>query len=368
MNGPLFNPKRLTFARRRVGLTKSMLARKVGVELRTVTAYEGGEYAPAADTFAKLQSILNFPGEFFFGDDLEEPAPDAVSFRAMSKMTAAQRDMALTAGALAFQLNDWLEEQFELPRADLPDLSREPTPEVAADSLRRQWGLGELPIRNMVHLLEAKGIRVFSLAINAREVDAFSTWRDQTPFVFLNLHKSPEHTRYDTAHELGHLVLHRHASPHGREAERQADVFGAAFLMPKGSVLANARCFPTLGTLIRWKKIWVTSVAALNYRLHEVGLVSDWQYRNLCIEIAKHGYRTQEPEEAAPESSQMLPKLLNVLREGGVSRSRLARYLNISDSHLEELMFGLVMTTIDGGHRGSPELTTAAHSNLKLVK
>jgi hypothetical protein len=32
-------------------------------------------------------------------------------------------------------------------------------------------------------LLEAKGVRVYSLAIDAAEVDAFSVWRRDRPFV-----------------------------------------------------------------------------------------------------------------------------------------------------------------------------------------
>ena len=364
--GNTFNPSRLTLARKKAGYTKSALAREVGVDLRTISAYEAGEYAPAEDSFRKLQSVLNFPEEFFYGDDLEEPKPDTASFRAMSKMTASKRDMALAAGALAFHLNTWLESQFELPEADLPNLSREPTPEVAADSLRRLWGIGELPIRNMIHLLEAKGVRVFSLAVNAREVDAFSTWKENTPFVFLNLHKSTEHTRYDAAHELGHLTLHRHAAPHGREAERQADMFAAAFLMPRASVLAYAHRFPTLSTLIEWKNIWITSVAALNYRLHEVGLLSDWNYRSLCIEIAKHGFRTKEPNEAPGEASQILCKVLAKLHEDGISRSKIARILCISPSELDQLMLGLVMTGIAGGGRGATG--TPLRPKLRVVK
>jgi hypothetical protein len=57
---------------------------------------------------------------------------------------------------------------------------------------------------------------VFSLALDAAEVDAFSMWRQSTPYVFLNTKKSAEHGRFDAAHELGHLVLHRHGSPRVR--------------------------------------------------------------------------------------------------------------------------------------------------------
>jgi len=69
--------------------------------------------------------------------------------------------------------------------------------------LRRLWGLGELPIKNIIHLLEAKGIRVFSLSIDSAQVDAFSMWHVNRPFVFLNTKKSCEHSRFDVAHKLG---------------------------------------------------------------------------------------------------------------------------------------------------------------------
>jgi hypothetical protein len=46
-------------------------------------------------------------------------------------------------------------------------------------------GLGERRIRNMIHLLEEHGVRIFSLAVNTRTVDAFSLWKDERPFVFL---------------------------------------------------------------------------------------------------------------------------------------------------------------------------------------
>src|SRR5690606_18357107 len=107
-------------------------------------------------------------------------------FRSMKRMTASLRNVALGAGSIALLLNAWLEERFELPDADVPDLSKYATPEAAAQALRNIWGLGELPIKNLVHLLESRGVRVYSLAIDAVEVDAFSMWQGSTPFVFLN--------------------------------------------------------------------------------------------------------------------------------------------------------------------------------------
>ena len=362
-----YNPARLTLARKRRGLTKTELAERIGVDLRSVVAYEA-DRTPKEEVLQNIQIALGFPAEFFFGRDLEVPTDASVSFRAMSKMSARQRDMALGQGAICLHLNNWLESKFDLPKSLLPDLSRESSPEAAAATLRREWAIGELPIRNAVHLLEAKGVRVFSLSIHAREVDAFSTWKELTPFVFLNMHKTSEHGRFDAAHELGHLVLHRHGSPNGREAEREADAFASAFLMPRGSVLASSPRFVTLARLIKLKANWGVSVAALNHRLHQVGILSDWQYRTLCIEIAKSGYRTSEPEGCERECSQLLSKVLKELTSEGLSRAQIARELCISNEELNEMMFGLVMVGMDGGHPIQSGNAVRSGTHLSLVR
>lgn len=360
----VLNPTRLALARKRRGYKKTKLAELSKVDLRAVSAFEAGEYAPSTETLARIASVLKFPLAFFSGEDLDEPSLDSGSFRSMSKMTAPQRDMALSQAAIGLHFMDWIESRFELPDANLPDLSREPNPEAAAESLRRAWSLGALSIRNMIHLLEAKGVRVLSLAVDAREVDAFSMWKGATPFVFLNTRKSTEHSRFDAAHELGHLVLHKHGPPQGRDAEKQANGFASAFLMPRGSVLANAPRYPSHATLVQLKKVWTTSVSALSYRLHELGIISDWQYRGLCVEISKRG-RSIEPEEAPRETSLILPRILAALYEESVSRAQIAHELSLPTSELEQLLFGLAMTGIEGGRQQAARQPPAG---LKRVK
>lgn len=349
----IFNPSRLTWARRRRGLTKTKLAASVGVELRSVSAYETGEFAPEADKLSRIARVLRFPEAFFFGDDLDAPAFDTASFRSLSKMTAGQRDSALGSGAIALLLNEWIESRFDLPRTDIPDLGRDASPEGAAEAIRKAWGLGELPIKNMVHLLEAKGVRVYSLAIDAVEVDAFSMWRQDRPFVFLNTQKSGEHSRFDAAHELGHLVLHRHAAPNGQEAEQDANAFASALLMPSASVRAHAPRFATIEQLIRLKKIWGVSLAAITYRLHKLGLLSDWHYRKLYIEISSRGYRKSEPNGGPREVSQVLQKVFVALREEGVSKHDIAAALRVHAEDIDELVFGLALTGLEGFGRST---------------
>ena len=347
-------------------MTKTRLAAAIGVDLRSVSAYETGEFSPDQERLGQIVRALKFPQGFFFGDDLEQPALDTASFRSLSKMTAGQRDTALGSGAIALLLNEWIKLRFNLPEPGIPDLGRDASPEGAAEAVRRAWGLGELAIKNMVHTLEARGVRVYSLAVDAVEVDAFSMWRQHRPFVFLNTLKSAEHGRFDAAHELGHLVLHRHAAPSGQQAEQDANAFASAFLMPAASVRAHAPQFATIDQLIRLKKIWNVSLAALTYRLHKLGLLSDWHYRKLYIEISSRGYRKSEPDGAPREVSQVLHKVFNALREEGITKYDVATALHVHPEDVDELVFGLALTALQGDGRRSaaqgrgPNLTVVA--------
>src|SRR3546814_9447087 len=116
-------------------------------------------------------------------------------------MSARERDAALAAGSLAYEVIDWVSERFTLPKADILDLGHERDPASAARMLRQYWSIGEKPVGNMIKLLESKGVHVFSLAEDTKNVDAFSCWRNGKPFVFLNTFKSAERSRFDAAHE-----------------------------------------------------------------------------------------------------------------------------------------------------------------------
>lgn len=358
------NPSRLIVARKRRGLTKRALADRAGISTRSLSAYESGTQEPNSETRRRLADVLGFPLSFFERSDLEEPSLDATSFRALTRLTARRRDQACSSATLALELADWLDARFELPEADVPQL-RGVDPETAADAVRKSWGLGESPIANMVHLLEAYGVRVFSLAEECVEVDAFSFWRDGVPYMFLNTMKSAERSRMDAAHELGHLILHwGHETPRGREAEHQAQAFGSAFLMPRGSVLAKAPRTARIDHLIKAKAYWKVAVANLAYRMHKLGLLTEWQYRSLFIEIGERGYRRNEPRSIDRETSQILSKALATLRAEGMTKADIAEALGLPIEELNKVIFGLVLTPLDG--RGNPNSRETARKQPDL--
>lgn len=58
----------------------------------------------------------------FYGNDIEKIHAESVSFRALTKMTARKRDMAISQTILAEMISDWIDLKFELPLPNVPDL------------------------------------------------------------------------------------------------------------------------------------------------------------------------------------------------------------------------------------------------------
>lgn len=339
----MFNGSRLTLARKRRQLTKKELAEKAELTALTLTRLEAGDTPePGSDTVRALARVLNYPTEFFYLNDTEALGTEAVSFRSLSSLTARQRDAALGAGDLAFELHAWVAARFELPAVQLLDL-RDEDPIAAAEALRSHWGIGAKPIEHMIKLLESKGVRVFSLAEQHKQVDAFSCWRGNVPYIFLNTFKSAERSRFDAAHELGHLVLHIHGVTNGgRDVEREADIFASAFLINRGDLIGHLGRVSALSQLVLAKKRWGVSVAALARTAFDAGLISDWHYRDLCKQISHLGYRTSEPQGLEREKSVLWKMVFDELWKDGITKDRIAAELHIPLDEIESLVGELV--------------------------
>ena len=262
-------------------------------------------------------------------------------------MTARERDSALAAASMAFLVADWVEAEYQLPPPDLLDLSDERDPDIAARRLRSAWGYGEQPIGNMIDLLEAKGVRVFSLSENTKTVDAFSCWRNEVPYIFLNTFKSAEHSRLDAAHELGHLCLHKHGGARQIAVEAEANAFAASFLMPADDVKARVLHVNALSQVRRAKVRWGVSLSALTYRLSKLNVLTEWQARRFFIEISRLGYRTEEPDPMPRESSLVWQTVFRDLWKRRITKEDVARRLHLPPAELEALVFGLASPVFD---------------------
>lgn len=366
MHEGTFSAERLHLARQRRGYNKTKLANLIGVTAPTVTAYERAVREPPPGMVAVLSEKLNFPVEFFYTEMGDVVPLEAASFRALSRMSASRRDAALASGTLCVELDKWIAERFHLPNPDMPDFDlRFTDPRGAAAQLRSAWGLGSAPITDVLRTIELRGVRVFALAAECKEVDAFSFWSDETetPYIIVGTHKTAERQVFDLAHELGHLVLHRnHGEPRGKPEEREADQFASSFLMPRDDLIVAAPRSPTFNDLVAAKHRWKVSVAALAYRMHEVDLMTDWAYHRFNVQLSRMG-RTEEPNPLPREQSQVLTKVLAALRQEGTSRADIAAQLRIYGADLDALIGRLAPSAIEGGG----EATDSPRPNLRLV-
>ena len=356
------NPTRLRLARERSGLLAKDLALRCSVTPQTVSHWETGQTEPGEAFVRVIAAETGFDQSFFYAKDIDPLPAGAVAFRARTKMTARARNSALAAGEMASELAQWIEMRFKLPAVELPNLVGQP-PDLVARVIRQEWMLGEHPIENVVRLLESRGVIVFSLAQDCLDLDAFSFWSNKRPIVIMNTMKSAERSRIDAAHELFHLLAHREET--GKEEEREADRFAGTLLMPSNDIYRRLKRALSLNKLIEEKQRWGVSLAALVYRLRELQILTDWQYRMFFIELSKRGYRTREPNPIRSRDESAILAQVFGTRDGGANLRRAGADLGWRRRQLEEFLFGLgaALLAVEGGRQA----TIRPRPKLRLV-
>lgn len=195
----------------------------------------------------------------------------------------------------------------------------------AAITLRHEWGLAPGVVPHLVHLIEDAGGLVLVRDLGPRELDAVTQWIEENPPLFLiNAHAPADRFRFSLAHELGHVIMHDEPGVTAVQ-EVQADEFASEFLLPADTIrdeLKPGRL--DLARLLDLKHRWGVSMAALLRRASTLGVTSDWQYRNLMVEMSALGYRTQEPSDLVRESPRSIPALVTHLHDDGYDLEQLA--------------------------------------------
>jgi Zn-dependent peptidase ImmA (M78 family)/DNA-binding XRE family transcriptional regulator len=358
---PGFVGARLREGREARGLTAIALSEILGVSRQAVSQYENDQQTPRPDVMERIERVLNLPPEFFSRPVENLPEDRRIFYRSMSTATKAARTRVERRYAWLASIVDYLKRYVSFPPVVFPrfDVPRNPQElswediEVLASETRRFWGMGEGPISNMVWLLENNGAVAARGATGADKLDAFSEWyewhREQhhTPYVFLGADKSSgPRSRYDAAHELGHLVLHRHINrkhithqPTFKLIEDQAHRFGSAFLLP-ASAFANDLAAPSLDAFRALKPTWKVSIAMMVYRSAELELISKEHAQRLWRNRARRGWTHKEPlDDHLPiEKPRLLRRVFELLIEEGVqSRAEIRAALPYAQSDIEEL-------------------------------
>jgi Zn-dependent peptidase ImmA (M78 family)/transcriptional regulator with XRE-family HTH domain len=303
-----FCPARLKIARTFNGLPQRGVAELVGVGQQFIARLESGAKEPTEVMAAALGDALGFEPSFFYGEQLDEFRDDECAFRRRLTTQISVRVTALAYGTLFGQLLKYLSTLVRFPLANLPNISAQ-TPqeiEIAANKCRVFWGLKlDLPIGNMVRVAESAGVPVAKFHGLADKIDSFS--RHGSPNVIVLTDKPSSRCRFDVAHELGHLVLHRNIQTGTKETEAQANKFAAALLMPRRFLGEFPRNLHGVWErLFELKKTWMVSLAAMIRTANEHGIISPAQYVRLYKELSARGWLKSEPYEFESENPQVL--------------------------------------------------------------
>jgi Zn-dependent peptidase ImmA (M78 family) len=148
-------------------------------------------------------------------------------------------------------------------------------------------------------------------------------------------------SRFDAAHELGHLVLHReHPKPGDPKLERQAHRFANAFLLPGERLMEE---WPEgrvdWRELMALKRRWQMSLAALLYRARQDRLVSETAYESATKYLSRAGWRKIEPGDLGPpERPRLLRRAVDALVDAGMSVTKLAEEARLPDALVRDYL------------------------------
>lgn len=295
-----FEPGRLRLARELRGWSQTELASRVDLTSAAISQFETGSTLPSRSTLDRLASALELPNAFF---DL--PIIDTYEgfFRSLRRTSLRQRRRAR---AIAYVAHDLAvsaprarvaDTKTALPRIPIDDLQATRSHvEGVANTVRASLGLPPGPIPNMVELLESHAVVVIRLPLGTDDVDAFSLPFPDRPVVVLGNEKGDRaRSRFDAAHELGHLVMHGDQVWGIKEVEQQAHWFAAAFLMPASDIFHELPERTDWAALFDLKRRWQVSLAALLMRAKTLRRISDATYLAAVKETSARGWRRVEP-------------------------------------------------------------------------
>lgn len=357
MRGVLqFNGERLTQARLARGLTQASLSAVTGYSRASISKWEKGDQYPEAIAIPGIATALGVTEHWLMSEPLQIKR-NPFYFRSNASITKQVRSIASIRLEWAYEISNIIQEWVDLPRVNLPQtLSREEALlindediERVALECRKLWGLNDNPVSNITRVVESAGVIVVREESGYSNMDGVSTWFDpeNRPYIWLSADKeSGVRSRFDLAHELGHLIMHKNLLPEDQnkpqsynEIERQADLFAAAFLMPASTISTSLRVV-TLDSLLMAKKRWGASVAALIMRAHKLDFISDEHKTRLFRNYSYRGWKTNEPfdNDMTVEQPSLLSKAIRLLLdEGNFTRKDLIEKTGYSAADIESL-------------------------------
>lgn len=349
-----FQSERLKQLRSASGLTQEGLADLVGCSPGNISKWERGSAFPTVSSFHRICDYFEVSERWLLEKPVKSSPKQPSFFRSQVTTPKISWDIAEARLDWLEEISYKLQESLELPKIRIPSYSgpdvrtiSDEEIESLADQCRKEWRLGLGPIQNVIQTLENFGIVTTRCTLGYLKMDGVSRWSevDDRPYVLIAGDKaSPIRNRFDAAHELGHLVLHRSVSLEQSKIdyqliENQAHRFASAFLMPSESFPLEVK-WPTLDGILALKKRWKVSIAAMIKRCHDLNVIDDDAVLRLWKGRSARGWVKKEPmdDDFEFETPKLLSRCVKVLVENEIlSKNQLKDLLGVPTPKLEEL-------------------------------
>ena len=329
----MVNGDRVRQVRELLGWTQTALAERLGVEQARIAKIEKGDLRPSESLMQALALQTGFPPGFFELPNGPDFPMGSLLFRAHATATVRDRMEAYRYGQTIYEMTDRLAARISLLPLRLPQPTE--APGTAASLVRSSLGLSpDTPIPALLNVVERAGVLVLALPVDLDERDAFSLWAGvesaRRPVIFVSAGRPGDRLRWSISHELGHLVVHPTIKGQITEAEKEADLFAAEFLMPEIAMRRELMPPLTLASLLRLKARWRVSVQALVRRAFELDIITRRQYTYLFEQIGARGWRTSEPVEIPAEKPRGFKKMAELTYGNPINVEKLANDMNLS--------------------------------------
>lgn len=284
--------QRLKNAREMRGLSMADLSEELEglVTRQAICKYEAGKMLPDSTILIRLARILGVKTDYFFRPFTV--ALSGIEFRKKSSMSAK------AGKSVQQKVLDNVERYFEIE--EICGLSHDSTPLqhnpvirtkedviALAAAIRKEWGLGNDGITDVIALLESKGIKVVEIECDDN-FDGLSGKAGDSFVIVLNktqLH--PERKRFTALHELGHIVMRFDPAISDKEKESLCHLFASEFLIPQSSFKnilgdlgkGNLNLLPFADI----QRTYGISIDAQIRKARDAGMISESRYKSYFI-------------------------------------------------------------------------------------
>lgn len=344
------NTERLQRARKAKGLSMRGLAGKVGISAMAISKYERGFTQPGPEVLARLVQTLDIDEAFLTKPETIQL--EQVEYRTLHELGLSPIQEKRILADVTSQLEIRLECEKLIPALRPGELNLPKLPatindydaiEATAETLRDAWRLADLPIKNLLEVVEQHGMRVFSTEMDkGNRFDGFSAVHEDKPIIVLGTGWCGDRQRFTLAHELGHHVLKERLGE-GLDAEAACHRFAGAFLVPKQRVIAILgwhRKAITPYELYMLKHEWGISMQAWVHRAFDAGVISDTAMKAHWSIFKRNRWFKAEPLEQYPieQPFRQYTAIAQELQKGRIDTEMAARLLKVPREYLVGLL------------------------------